>query len=104
LIHQNLNYFSDKLLYLLKTNRFISVNYNTIHHELERAGVSHKKLKKVAKERNEGCRAAFIAHMAQYLPEELGFLDEVSKDERSVGRQYGRSKKGRRAETKQVFV
>jgi transposase len=104
LIRQNPDYFLDELLYLLKTNRFISVNYNTIHCELERAGVSRKKLKRVAKERNEARRAAFIARMAQYLPEELGFLDEVSKDERSVGRRYGRSKKGRRAEKKQVFV
>lgn len=42
--------------------------------------------------------------MSQYSPEELGFLDETSKDERTVGRRYGRSRKGRRAEKKQPFV
>jgi hypothetical protein len=42
--------------------------------------------------------------MGQYVPEQLGFLDETSKDERIPGRRYGRSKKGRRAEKKQVFV
>jgi hypothetical protein len=49
-------------------------------------------------------RAAFIERMAQYSPEELGFLDEVSKDERSIGRHYGRARKGERAKKKQPFV
>ncbi|KAF8235979.1 hypothetical protein L208DRAFT_1391377, partial [Tricholoma matsutake] len=31
--------------------------------------------------------------MAQYLPEEVGFLDETSKDERTLSRQYGSIKK-----------
>jgi len=42
--------------------------------------------------------------MAQYLPEELGFLDETSKDARTSRRSSGWSKKGKRAEKKQVFV
>ncbi|KAG1760172.1 hypothetical protein EDD22DRAFT_781536 [Suillus occidentalis] len=42
--------------------------------------------------------------MAQYGPEELGFLDETSKDERTLGRNNGRSLKGTRAVKKQVFV
>lgn len=104
LIHQNPDYFLDELLYLLRTNRFISVNYVTIHYELERTGVSRKKLKRIAQERNEIGRADFIHRMAQYQPEELGFMDEVSKDERSIGRHYGRSRKGQRAGKKQPFV
>jgi hypothetical protein len=34
----------------------------------------------------------------------LGFIDETSKDERTPGRHYGWSKKGKRAEKQQVFV
>jgi hypothetical protein len=49
-------------------------------------------------------RADFICRMAQNLPEELGFLDEVSKDERSIGRRYGRSQKGQRVRKRQPFV
>jgi transposase len=104
LIRQNPDYFLDELLYLLKTNRFISVHYTTIHQELERAGVSRKKLKWIALERDETRHADFVRRMAQYSPEEIGFLDEMSKDERTPGRRYGRSKKGTRAEKKQVFV
>ena len=42
--------------------------------------------------------------MGQYLPEQLGFLDEVSKDERTSFRTRGRSRKGTRAVMKGVFV
>ena len=94
LICQNPDYFLDELLHMLKTNRFISVHYTTIHNELIRVGVSQKRLQRIALERNEALRADFIARMAQYDPEELGFIDEVSKDERTVGRRYGRSKRG----------
>jgi hypothetical protein len=42
--------------------------------------------------------------MAQYEHEELRFLDETSKDERTLGRSNGRSLMGTRAVKKQVFV
>ena len=104
LIRQNPDYFLDELLRMLRTNRFISVHYATIHEELTRAGVSRKRLQCIALERNEALRADFIARMAQFSPEELGFIDEVSKDERTVGRHFGRSKKGTRACKSQPFV
>lgn len=104
LLRQNPDYFLDELLSLLKTNRFISVHFTTIHNELLRAGVSRKRLQCIALERDEERRACFISRMAQYSPEELGFIDEVSKDECTVGRIYGRSKKGSQAKKKQVFV
>ena len=46
----------------------------------------------------------FIGRMAKYDPEELGFLDEVHKDERTLNRGFGRSKKGRRAAKRAKFV
>ena len=88
----------------MKTNRFVSVHYVTIHRELERQGVSYKKLKRIAAERNEELRADLVQRMAQYQPEELGFIDESSKDEKTIGRRYGQSKKGTQASRKQVFV
>ena len=42
--------------------------------------------------------------MAKYSPDEVGFLDEMLKDERVIGRRYGRSLKGTHAAKKQVFV
>ena len=104
LIQENPDYFLDELLYLLKTNRFISIHYTTIYHELKQHGVSLKKLKRIAKERSEELRADFIRRMAQYSPEEIGFIDETSKDEKTICRRYGRSKKGTRATKQQVFI
>ena len=70
---------------------------------LEQADVSWKS-KNIALERNEGRREAFMTQMAQYAPVQLGFLDEMSKDERAPSRGFGRSKKGRRAVKKLVFL
>jgi hypothetical protein len=104
LVAENPAYFLDELLHLLQTNRFISVHYSTIHSELVRAGVSRKRLQIIAAERNEDLRAGFVIRMARYTPEELGFIDEVSKNERTIGRHYGRSRRGRRARKAQPFV
>ena len=104
LVQINPDYFLDEFLTLLRTNRFISIHYTTIHRELARLRVSRKKLKKIAIERDELRRADFIARMGMYSPEEIGFIDETSKDSRSVGRRFGRSVKNQRAKKKQPFV
>jgi hypothetical protein len=65
---------------------------------------SRKKLKRIALERDKEHRAAFVESMVLYTPEQLGFLDEVSKDERTPSQHYARLKKGTRAVKKQPFV
>ena len=57
IIRHQTDWFLDELLDLLETNRFISAHYTTIHRELECAGVSTKKLNKIALKRNENLRA-----------------------------------------------
>ena len=104
LVRNNPDYFLDELLNLLRMNRFISVHYTTIRWELKRAGVSRKNLKQVALERDEECRAAFVERMAQYTPEQLGFLDKVSKDEWTPSWHYARLRKGTRAAKNQPFI
>ena len=42
--------------------------------------------------------------MAHYSPEQLGFLDEVSKDERTSARSQGQSRKGTCTVKKGVFI
>jgi hypothetical protein len=69
------------------------VHYITIHCALERAGISHKKLKKVVAER---LMADFIGCIMKYKPEELCFLDKTLKDERTLTRMFGQAKKGQR--------
>lgn len=68
------SWFLDELLGLLATNRFISVHSTTIFRELERMDISLKKLRIIAKERNEDVRADFIRRIAQYSAAEIGFF------------------------------
>ncbi|KIK19398.1 hypothetical protein PISMIDRAFT_107571, partial [Pisolithus microcarpus 441] len=94
LIRQKPDYFLNELLHLLQTNCFISIHFSVIHNELEHAGMSRKKLKSVAIERNDELQAKFVAWMAQYDPANLGFIDEVLKDKRMLSRHYGCSREG----------
>lgn len=55
-------------------------------------------------EHNEDLRADFIQQMGQYSTEEIGFLDEFSKDERTIQRHRGWTKRGKRACMGGVFV
>lgn len=104
LVQHRPDYFLDELNDLLKENRFISVHYSTIIRELGRCGISVKKLRRIALECCPDKRAAYIARIGQYSPEQLGFIDETSKDDRTPARCYGRSKKGRKAQKRQRFV
>ena len=104
LVNHRPTWFLDELLDLLNTNRFIATHFTTIHRELVRAGISLKKLRKIAKERDEDKRAEFVQWMSQYSPEEIGFIDETSKDERTTFRRNGRARKGTRAQRRGVFV
>lgn len=104
LIRLKPDYFLDELLDLLSTNRLVSLHFTTIYRELERCNISLKKLRKIAEERNDEARALFQIEMAFYEPEQLGFMDEVSKDERTVLRRYGRAKKGCDAVKSGVFI
>ena len=97
LIHHCLDWFLDELTDLLQENHFISIHFTTILQELARAGYSVKKLKRIATERSEEKRAAFVYRIAEYTQEQLGFLDKTSKDEKTPGCCSGRVKRGRRA-------
>jgi transposase len=83
------DWFLDELLNLLRTNRLIAANLSTIFRALERAGVSSKKIKKIAMERDEPLRYDFVRKMARYAPQQLGFIDETSKNDRTPARLRG---------------
>jgi len=104
LIRHHPDWFLDKLQYLLQTNHFISAHFTTVHQELVWAGISAKKIKKAASERNEDLQADYIGRMGQYSPEQFGFLDEVLKDEHTSSWACGWSHKGTQAVMKGVFI
>ena len=59
---------------------------------------------KAASERNELLRSAFIATIGRYRTDQLVFMDESSKDDRTMTRLYGYSKVNSKAFKKVVFV
>jgi hypothetical protein len=50
------------------------------------------KLRRVAQERNEDLRIDYMRKMAQYSPDELVFLDEVRKNDKTPQRFNGHAK------------
>ncbi|KAJ3874508.1 hypothetical protein F5051DRAFT_473892, partial [Lentinula edodes] len=89
LVRHKPNYFLDELLLLFEENCFISVHYSTIMRELSRCNIPLKKLRRIAKEHCPFKRAAYVAAIGQYTPDQLGFIDETSKDDRTPGRRQG---------------
>lgn len=104
LLCHNPDYFLDELLTLLESNCFVSVHFTTIHWERVHLHISTKRLWKIAQEWNERRCALWILQAANYKPEQLGFLDETSKDEQTPFRCNGQSKKGTRAVKRGKFV
>jgi len=63
------------------------------------------KLQKAALERNEIIRAHYLATIGEhYIQNQLIFLDESAKDNRSLSRSYGYSPRTMRVQKKVVFV
>ena len=76
----------------------------TIYRELTRAGLNVKRVKKMASERDPIQRADFVRRISQYSATSLLVLDEVSKDNQTYARLWGRSQHSSRVEIHQPFV
>jgi hypothetical protein len=74
------------------------VHITTIHRTLRRAGLSLKNVQKIASEHSPTLRANFRLRIGQYDPSCLIMLDEVSKDDRTYARLWGRAPRGVRVE------
>ncbi|KAF8988985.1 hypothetical protein BDZ89DRAFT_892139, partial [Hymenopellis radicata] len=66
--------------------------------------LSVKKIQKMASERSPLKRANCVRRLGRYPVSYLVSVDEVSKDNRTYARMFGRSRVGRRAEMYQPFV
>ncbi|KAF8958723.1 hypothetical protein BDZ97DRAFT_1635953, partial [Flammula alnicola] len=71
---------------------------------LERAGLNVKHVQKLAAERDPFLRADFIRRIGQYPANYLLPIDEVSKDDRTYTRLWGRAPIGKRVEQHDPFV
>ena len=75
-----------------------------IHRNLERAGLNVKHVQKMASERDPVLRADFIRRIGEYPVHYLISIDEVSKDDCTYTRLWGRAPVGQRAEQHDPFV
>jgi transposase len=104
LAHHKPVMFLDEYQRQVDENRFLSLSMTTIHRELIRAGLSVKHVQKMAAERDSMKRADFRRRISQYPTTSLLILDEVSKDNRTYSRLWGRAERGARVEVHQAFV
>ncbi|XP_048581384.1 uncharacterized protein LOC125556694 [Nematostella vectensis] len=63
---------------------------------LKRMGLSVQKMHIVTRQRNEFERATYRRFISQFKPNQLLFIDESSKDERTIQRKFGRELCGKR--------
>lgn len=83
----------------------IHLNVSTIHRIVEDLGFTFKFLCKVASERDPVAQAEWMAYMqATFVPEQLVFVDESSKDDRTIFCRHGRAPAGQRAQIEADFV
>lgn len=96
--------FLDEYSKRLRNDRLLSVSLTTIHNTLARGGLSVKHAQKLAAERSPVLRADFVRRISQYPADYLLCLDEVSKDDRTYARLWGRSRVGTRVQIRALFV
>jgi len=97
--------FLDELRDWLALEHNVAVSISCLDRNIREAGLSSKLLRRHAVERNEMARAAWRADMgANFIGRQLIFVDESSKDERTIYRHYGRSFLGQRATISAPFV
>jgi len=96
--------FLDEYCRRLEYYRDLPVSLATIHLSFKRAGINVKRVQKLASERKPMVRAAFVRRIGQYPPNYLICLDEVSKDDRTYARLWGRAPIGDRVEQHDPFV
>ena len=67
-------------------------------------GLTRKKIRRIALQRNVGFRGAFMADMTQYTRDMLVWIDETGSDVRDMLRRYGYAIRGHKAEVQQLFL
>jgi transposase len=96
--------FLDEYARLLDMHRYNPAGITVIHRALAKAGLSVKRIIKIAKERSPSKVALFTLRAAEYHPLQLVSIDEMSKDDRTYSRLWGRAPVGERVEYDIPFV
>jgi len=104
LAHHKPTLFLDEYQSRLNRYQLLLLSMTTVHHKLRRAGLSIKRVQKLASKRDPIKRANFIRRIAQYPASYIIALDEVSKDDRTYAQLWGCSERGIHVVVRQPFV
>lgn len=104
LMKHNPTLYLDEYADLLNQHRAITVSNASICRLFAHHGVTLKRSKKIASERNALARADFIRRISRHPIHTVLCIDETSKDERTYFRANARSLRGQDAEVAAPFV
>ncbi|GES97782.1 homeodomain-like protein [Rhizophagus clarus] len=104
IVHEHVDYYLDEYIEEMQARTGKRVSVSTLWRSLAYCGITRKKLHKAALERNELLRGVFIASIGHYRIDQLVFMDESSKDERTSTCFYGYSEINSKAIKKVVFI
>ena len=98
--------YIDEIQACVRSHLGILASRQCIKQALDSLHISHKRVSKIALERNELLRAAYMCHYADlvHTPDMLMCIDESSKDERTVARRWGYARLGKRCPSRQRFI
>jgi transposase len=97
--------FLDEIQDWLAVVHSTAISLSQLHCILNDCGLSFKLMRRAAAERDEPGRQKWReAYQAQYASSQLLFVDESSKDDRTIYRHYGRAPSGHRAVIPANFV
>lgn len=83
----------------------VHISRAALHQNIRDAGITFKLLRRAAAERDEDLRQEWKLEVnAHFMASQMVFIDETSKDERTIYRHYGRSVAGTRATISANFV
>ncbi|KAJ7867820.1 hypothetical protein B0H13DRAFT_1577538, partial [Mycena leptocephala] len=81
--------FLDEYQQFLINHRHLPVHISTLHRTFERAGLSVKRVQRMASERDPIQEALFTHRISAYPAHYLIAVDETSKDDRTYARLWG---------------
>ena len=83
----------------------VGISKCSLFRNIRDAGVTYKLLRKAAAERDEDARQEWKDDVnAHFTAVQMVFIDETSKDDRTIYRHYGRAPNGQRATIRANFV
>lgn len=97
--------FLDEIQEWLGIVHELAISRSALHNNIRDSALTYKALRKAASEADQALRDAWMADAkANWVASQLVFVDESSKDDRTIYRHFGRSVSGMRAVIPAQFI